>query len=294
MQCFEVDFPALIDRKAYLFMSAPLIKETLFGGEDAGRDTASTAAAAPGSMPPPSAPGRSLGNTAAAVAERKRSYGYDMGSGLTLLSADLKNVDVLLQAMDESRFDFSVPTLLISECVVVYMDKPSVTALCKGLADRFHQEAAAQALWVSYDMVNPDDVFGKVMRRNLRDGGINVPGFTDFPTLEAQGERFTHYGWEGATSITMAAVFRDIISPRDRQRIGRLEIFDELEEWDMIMGHYCLTLVSLGVGASSPLAQVKLNPSLRPDEGVTGEDAAAASKPPPSGLGSFAFSKGSK
>jgi tRNA wybutosine-synthesizing protein 4 len=236
-----------------------------------------------------------MSNAAAAVAERKRSYGYDMGIGLTLLSADLKNVDVLLQAMDESRFDFSVPTLLISECVVVYMDKPSVTALCKGLADRFRQEAAAQALWVSYDMVNPHDAFGKVMRRNLGDGGINVPGFTDFPTLQAQGERFTHYGWEGASSITMATVFRDIISPRDRQRIGRLEIFDELEEWDMIMSHYCLTLVSLGVGVSSPLAQVKLNPSLRPDEGATGDAAAGAtSKSSPSGWGSFAFSKGGK
>lgn len=265
LSCYEVDFPALIDRKAFLFMSQKRILETLFGEEG---------------VP-------SMGTTTAQAAmSLKTDYGYNMGAKLKLLSADLKDTDTLLKAMDSSDFDFSKPTLLISECVIVYMDQSSVESLCSALAERFKKEADPKAVWVSYDMFNPNDNFGKVMRRNLRDGGITVPGFTDYPTLESQGERFTGQGWQASHSVTMAAAFRDMISAKERQRIGRLEIFDELEEWDMIMSHYCLTLTTIGCQAPHPLSTIRLNASVHLEDDVQGDTAEAK---PSSPEASFAF-----
>jgi len=39
----------------------------------------------------------------------------------------------------------------------------------------------------------------------------------------------------------MDTVYRDFLDVADRQRIERLEIFDEFEEWHMIQAHYCIT-----------------------------------------------------
>ena len=290
LQCFEVDFPALIDRKAFLFMSADLIRETL---ELNDHENPNSSSSNDGGMPPPTTGAGLHRNTTAtaAVSSRQREYGYDMGPALTLISADMKRVDTLLSHLDASRFDFTKPTLLVSECVIVYMDKASVVDLCSGLADRFKQTSNPRALWVSYDMFNPMDQFGKVMLRNLSNGGISVPGLTDYPTLEAQQGRFTETGWAVAESISMAAAFRDVISPRDHQRISRLEIFDELEEWEMIMSHYCLSLASIGCNdpSTTNLGTIKLNPSIRPDDDVT--NSAADGKASSLGAPAFRFHK---
>jgi hypothetical protein len=47
-------------------------------------------------------------------------------------------------------------------------------------------DKVTEAAWVSYDMVNPNDRFGRVMLENLRAAGHRVPGLLDFPTLEQQ------------------------------------------------------------------------------------------------------------
>ena len=117
LQCFEVDFPALIDRKAFLFMSAELIRESLELNDDEDPNVSSDGVRNDGSMPPPTSGGGLQRNTtaAAAVSSRQREYGYDMGPALTLISADMKKVDTMLSRLDASRFDFTKPTLLISE-----------------------------------------------------------------------------------------------------------------------------------------------------------------------------------
>ena len=212
--------------------------------------------------------------TSASVASaHKSSYGYEFSrrggdtkqSSLSLIAADLKDMDLLLERMEKSLFDFSLPTLIVSECVLVYMEKSAVAALSEGLATKFNQ-ANGSCLWLSYDMINPSDSFGRMMCRNLAERGIRVPGITDFPTLAHQKARFSDSGWDMETeSIDMLTAFATLISGQERARVQRLEIFDEVEEWEMIMQHYCLTLGAIKrdeVGGSTG-ELVRLNASIR-------------------------------
>jgi len=135
-----------------------------------------------------------------------------------------------------------VPTLVLSECVLVYMNKETTMQLATELGKIMHTDA----LWMTYDMINPDDVYGKNMIRNLRNVGFEIPGLKDFPTLEAQKERFLHTGWSDAHSCSMRFYYDKLLSQENKERISKLEIMDEVEEWNMLMEHYSLTIATKG------------------------------------------------
>ncbi len=149
--------------------------------------------------------------------------------------------------------------------------------------------------WASYDMVNPTDPFGQTMLRNIQKRGFQLPGFLDCPTLSHHEDRFLRYartahdgkitnilesslkdtgvGADAKTgtleeyqwrckSRTMLQLynFRDgIIDEKERKRIEQLELFDEVEEWNLIMGHYCMTICTVSVDTHVDLAEQFMN-----------------------------------
>ena len=268
VNCYEIDFKNVIDRKAFLLTNSDVCRETLLGKKDLSSEH---------------------GTAASLTASCKTSYGYQIGSHLSLIAADMNN-DTIVDVLDSKipSFDFKSPTLILTECVLVYMDRESVEDICSCLASKFNticnnmnqnnnnnnndpaledaNKGCYGAIWVSYDMYNPNDRFGQVMLRNLRSRGISVPGFTQFPTLNDQITRLTNNQWESASSISMLQAFNDLISGKEKSRIHSVEIFDEIEEWQMIMEHYCLTLAATGINSSNsnsnPLSQMQLNSTL--------------------------------
>ena len=62
----------------------------------------------------------------------------------------------------------------------------------------------------------------------------------------AQRARYLSRGWSACRAADMNAVFAALAEadPEALRRACRLEIFDEFEEWTLIMSHYC---VSYGV-----------------------------------------------
>ena len=101
-----------------------------------------------------------------------------------------------------------------------------------------------KCIWVSYDMIEPGDAFGRVMCRNLQSAGHRVPGFTDYPSLEAQKQRFIDAGAAHAVSRTMLHAYHLLVSHEEQQRLHRLEMMDEVEEWELINRHYAVTVAS--------------------------------------------------
>lgn len=160
----------------------------------------------------------------------------------TFISGDLRHAESVAAALLESGFDPDVPTLVLSECVLVYMDKESNMQLATELGKIMHNNA----LWMTYDMIKPDDVYGKNMIRNLRNVGFEIPGLTDFPTLEAQKDRFLLTGWGDAHSCNMRFYYDKLLSIECKERISKLEMMDEVEEWNMLMEHYSLTIATKG------------------------------------------------
>jgi hypothetical protein len=121
-------------------------------------------------------------------------------------------------------------------------------------------------VWLSYDMVHPNDTFGKMMRswifpslhltysplrQNLEvAGGFKVPGFTQYPDLASHSSRFLESGCEVARACTMLSIYTNLIPTNEKIRINRIEMLDEVEEWEMLMSHYC---ISLGIKGGSQI-----------------------------------------
>ena len=98
------------------------------------------------------------------------------------------------------------------------------------------------------------------MLSNLTTAGHNIPGLTDYPTLDAQQDRFLQLRgyekddntkeqqyWKKVKACTMLQAYNDFIPLTEKERIKKLEIFDEIEEWELIMNHYSLTLATTGI-----------------------------------------------
>jgi len=88
------------------------------------------------------------------------------GTGLdsplyTLLPCDLRDLPALTAAL-APHLDPSLPTLLLAECVFVYVPPIDVSNLLRWFATTFAQGAS-----VSYDPFGLHDSFGRVMVRNL-------------------------------------------------------------------------------------------------------------------------------
>ena len=65
--------------------------------------------------------------------------------------------------MEAVGFDRDAPTLVITECVLIYL-KPEDTKNILGFIKDFIRGDAAI---LNYEMINPSDPFGKVMLENL-------------------------------------------------------------------------------------------------------------------------------
>ncbi|KAF9899330.1 hypothetical protein BX616_003094 [Lobosporangium transversale] len=95
------------------------------------------------------------------------------------------------------------------------------------------------SLFVLYEQINPTDAFGAMMLRNLHARQIELPGIHAYPSLKSQEERFLSRGWLAAKAVSMNTL-HDSIPETELRRISNLEIFDEVEEWQLLAGHYCV------------------------------------------------------
>lgn len=69
-----------------------------------------------------------------------------------------------------------------------------------------------------------------------------MKGIEAHPDQESQKQRFLNLGWEVSNAIDMNSVYSKVIPSSDVQRIEKLELFDEFEEWHLIQAHYCISM----------------------------------------------------
>jgi hypothetical protein len=86
--------------------------------------------------------------------------------------------------------------------------------------------------------------------------GYTLPGLVAFPTLESQRQRFTDNGWAKALDCTMLEAYNLIISSDEKQRLGKLEMLDEIEEWQLLMSHYSISIAINSKEASPHLEKL--------------------------------------
>lgn len=80
--------------------------------------------------------------------------------------------------------DKSLPTLFLSECVLVYVDVECSDKLIKWIANEFDKPA-----FINYEQVNMNDRFGELMIMNLRQRGTELQGARACQNIQTQIDR---------------------------------------------------------------------------------------------------------
>ncbi|XP_069341999.1 leucine carboxyl methyltransferase 1 isoform X4 [Eulemur rufifrons] len=173
----------------------------------------------------------------------------NLGAGMDTTFWRLKDEDLLPTKYFEVDFpmivsrklhNIKLPTLLIAECVLVYMTPEQSANLLKWAANSFET-----AMLINYEQVNMGDRFGQIMIENLRRRQCDLAGVETCKSLESQKERLLSTGWETASAVDMMELYSRL--PRaEVTRIESLEFLDEMELLEQLMQHYCLCWATKG------------------------------------------------
>ena len=138
----------------------------------------------------------------------------------------------------------SLPTLLLFECVLVYMSPSHSSALLQWFVNYFSKDMPGLGSIV-YEMFGLDDAFGRVMVNNLKvylsSGGyrvlkdlyfktrnVSLPGVAPYTTLGSLPGRFLDTGFTAAGAVTLREIRQDYIAA------------EELERWIAVLARYGL------------------------------------------------------
>jgi hypothetical protein len=152
-----------------------------------------------------------------------------------ILNCDVcKTEDLNTKLSEISGFNTGDLTIIISECLFVYLSKESTYLILQNFTQMFKD-----IVFLGYDLVGPEDSFGKEMIINLADRDIKLLGFEEVPDIYAQEERLLKCGFTEAEAVDMLTYYNKLMPQDERKRIEHLEFVDEFEEWNLIQSHSC-------------------------------------------------------
>lgn len=163
---------------------------------------------------------------------------WDISEGYLFHPIDLRQRSLKIEGLLTD-----VPTLVISECCLCYLPVETADEILALFANSVKSVGV-----VCYEPIRPDDAFGEVMTRNLASRGLSMPTVHAYPSLEKQWERFESCGFAegeekggGRNGASVKWLWDHWVGQEEKQRLSGLEMFDEVEEWDMLASHYAVT-----------------------------------------------------
>ncbi|TNN37318.1 Leucine carboxyl methyltransferase 1 [Liparis tanakae] len=151
-----------------------------------------------------------------------------------IIGADLRDISSLDEKLKKFQLNPELPTLLLCECVLVYMTPSQSSNVVHWAAETFHT-----AMFVNYEQVNMSDRFGQVMIENLQRRQCTLAGVEACQSLDSQKERFLKAGWPHADALDMITVY-SMLPQEDMARIESLEFLDERELLQQLLQHYSI------------------------------------------------------
>eukprot|EP00915_Cephaloidophora_sp_WS-2016_P001207 GHVH01001670.1.p1 GENE.GHVH01001670.1~~GHVH01001670.1.p1 ORF type:complete len:313 (+),score=53.03 GHVH01001670.1:433-1371(+) len=161
----------------------------------------------------------------------------------SLLAFDLTNGDKspLATMLDAVHFDRTTPTLVLSECCLIYLEPDESDAVLGWFAD--YLQGVAQV--VLYEQIHPTDPFGRQMCDHLKRMGCQLKSVHKYPDPSSIVARLKSLGWDETEldcARDMNYIYDKCLDMSDILRIQKIELFDELEEWRLIQAHYAITV----------------------------------------------------
>ncbi|KAF9616956.1 hypothetical protein IFM89_033026 [Coptis chinensis] len=91
-----------------------------------------------------------------------REKGEVLSDHYKLLPVDLREIPKLDDVINLAQLDRSLPTFIIAECVLIYLDPDSTRNIVSWASRAF-----STAIFFIYEQIHPDDAFGQQMMMNL-------------------------------------------------------------------------------------------------------------------------------
>lgn len=132
-----------------------------------------------------------------------------------------------------------IPTLIISECCLCYLEVDNARDVVKWFADRIPSLGI-----ILYEPIGVDSPFGQMMVANLAARNIAMPTVKVYKTLRDQKVRLSEMGFTdevgGQGGETIERIWDQWVSSAEKERVDSLEGLDEVEEWQMLARHYAV------------------------------------------------------
>ncbi len=126
-----------------------------------------------------------------------------------------------------------IPTLLISECCLCYLEPPAARTVIAWFQARLPSLGI-----VLYEPIKPDDPFGRMMVSNLAARHIRMPTLEVFKQPVDQETRLREAGFETVRTMPVDEIWERWVSQDEKERVDGLEGLDEVEEWKLLASHY--------------------------------------------------------
>lgn len=221
----EIDFPSISSRKRMIVQATPPLRKIL-------PDPISTEI------------GNGTSWTSAPEGEGNQYWCHGL---------DLRDLAKILQPgeVDSSQskllggLRLDIPTLLISECCLCYLEIPEAKKVIAYFTSRIPDLGL-----VLYEPVKPDDPFGRQMVSNLAARNIKMPTLEDHKEPKDQEERLRQAGFDSVAQKTVDKLWERWVPMEEKERLDGLEGLDEVEEWLLLAAHYIVAWAWRGKGFS--------------------------------------------
>ena len=110
-------------------------------------------------------------------------------------------------------YDYSIPTLFISECVLIYLEPNISQSILELITKSFPISCI-----VTYEQIMPYDMFGKTMIANLSSRQIRLLGLEAYPTLDTQKSRYIDAGFTKSEALDLVMVWNKWVSETEKNR----------------------------------------------------------------------------
>ncbi|KAI9293389.1 leucine carboxyl methyltransferase 1-like protein [Neoconidiobolus thromboides FSU 785] len=170
-----------------------------------------------------------------------------------IISGDLRKFkEEIYPNLLKYNFNKNLPTLILAECVLVYVEPELVDNMFRYLLSELNQITL-----LSYEPSLDKDPFSQMMVNNLNRRGIKLKGTQLYSNLRSQKNRYLSLGFLSVSFSTVWNIERNLLNEQVLEHLNKIERLDEVEEWMLLAEHYGFLLATKQEKGDDLLSKIK-------------------------------------